>query len=76
MFYEQLKHLFETHTNTEIQETLTLSAIESHFPEFEIMGKTALDKWLKYLVDKDLIVRPKKNKKEFCLPRGDKNLSD
>lgn len=76
VFYEQLKHLFETHTNTEIQETLTLSAIESHFPEFEIMGKTALDKWLKYLVDKDLIVRPKKNKKEFCLPRGDKNLSD
>lgn len=76
VFYEQLKQLFETHTNTEIQETLTLRAIESHFPEFEIMGKTALDKCLKYLIDKDLIVRPKKNKKEFCLPRVNKNSSN
>ncbi len=75
IFYEQLRQLFETHTNTELQETLTLSVIESHFPEFEIMGKMALDKWLQYLVDKDLILRPKKNRKEFCLPVVNENLS-
>ena len=67
-FYQQLKVLFDQHAIPGVQEYIDIKLIEERFPEFEIMGKTALDKWLKYLVDKKLLIRSSKRKKEFCLP--------
>lgn len=67
-FYQQLKSLFEQQTNNTDLECININVIENHFPEFQIIGKTALDKWLKYLVDRGLLIRPNKRKKEFCLP--------
>lgn len=67
-FYEQLKVLFDQHAILGVQEYINIKLIEERFPEFEIMGKTALDKWLKYLVDNKLLMRSSERKKEFCLP--------
>ena len=67
-FYQQLKVLFDQHAIPGVQEYIDIKLIEERFPEFEMMGKTALDKWLKYLVDKKLLIRSSKRKKEFCLP--------
>lgn len=67
-FYGQLKALFDQHAIPGVQEYIDIKLIEEHFPEFEIMGKTALDKWLRYLVDNKLLMRSNKRKKEFCLP--------
>ena len=67
-FYQQLTALFEQHTKNKIDVCIDIEIIESHFPEFQLIGKTALDKWLKYLVENDLLLRPVARKKEFCLP--------
>ncbi len=67
-FYEQLTILFEKHTNNVNLECVDYSLIEEHFPEFRLISKTALDKWLKYLVQQELLIRPNKQRKEFCLP--------
>ena len=63
-FYRQLCELIAQQPKQLIDKT----ALDSHFPEFEIMGKQALDKWLKHLVEQGKLVRPSAKKKQFTLP--------
>ena len=63
-FYHQLCELITQQPKQLIDKT----ALDSHFPEFEIMGKQALDKWLKHLVEQGKLVRPSAKKKQFTLP--------
>lgn len=63
-FYLQLCKLIEQQPQHLIDKT----TLDSHFPEFEIMGKQALDKWLKHLVEQGKLVRPSAKKKQFTLP--------
>ena len=63
-FYHQLCELIAQQPKQLIDKT----ALDSHFPEFEIMGKQALDKWLKHLVEQGKLVRPSAKKKQFTLP--------
>lgn len=65
-FYQQLKAMIQTSN----QETLKEDDISKSFPEFEVISKTALSKWLKQLVDLELITRPNSRKKEFGLPKS------
>lgn len=63
-FYLQLvDHIGET-----TEQLITKEQLEKQFPEFEIMGKTALDKWLKHMVELGLLVKPHAKKKEYMLP--------
>lgn len=62
-FYEQLAALLKAKNNKLISE----DRIKEHFPEFDIMGKTALTKWLKQLNELGLLVRPNARKKEYSL---------
>lgn len=64
IFYLQLCKLIEQQPQHFIDKT----TLDSHFPEFEIMGKQALDKWLKHLVEQGKLVRPSAKKKQFTLP--------
>lgn len=64
-FYQQLCALIELQPQQIIDKTV----IDSHFPEFEIMGKQALDKWLKHLVEQDKLVKPHARKKQYTLPK-------
>jgi predicted Rossmann fold nucleotide-binding protein DprA/Smf involved in DNA uptake len=63
-FYLQLCKLIEQQPQHLIDKT----TLDSHFPEFEIMGKQALDKWLKHLVEQGKLIRPSTKKKQFTLP--------
>ena len=63
-FYLHLCKLIEQQPQHLIDKT----TLDSHFPEFEIMGKQALDKWLKHLVEQGKLVRPSAKKKQFTLP--------
>lgn len=63
-FYQQLCELITKHPQRIIEKT----TLDSYFPEFEIMGKQALDKWLKHLVEQGKLVRPSSKKKQFTLP--------
>lgn len=63
-FYLQLCKLIEQQPQHLIDKT----TLDSHFPEFEIMGKQALDKWLKHLVEQGKLIRPSAKKKQFTLP--------
>ncbi|AWB57837.1 DNA-processing protein DprA [Colwellia sp. Arc7-D] len=63
-FYHQLCVLIQAQPKNLID----ISELENHFPEFEIMGKTALDKWLKHLVEIDKLVKPNARKKQYTLP--------
>lgn len=67
-FYEQLTILFKEQTNNVNLECIDYVLIEERFPEFKLISKTALDKWLKYLIEQELLIRPNKQKREFCLP--------
>jgi len=64
LFYQKLSVLIEETSNNLIDK----SELDNHFPEFEIISKTALDKWLKYLVDEGKLLRPSAKKKQFSLP--------
>jgi predicted Rossmann fold nucleotide-binding protein DprA/Smf involved in DNA uptake len=64
-FYQQLCGLIERQPERIIDKT----EIDTHFPEFEIMGKQALDKWLKYLVEQEKLVKPHARKKQYTLPK-------
>lgn len=66
-FYQQLCELIENHP----KQLIDKSELDSHFPEFEIMGKQALDKWLKHLVEEGKLARPSAKKKQFTLPKQD-----
>ena len=62
-FYQQLVALLKAQNNKLISE----DSIKEHFPEFDIMPKTALTKWLKQLNELGLLVRPHARKKEYRL---------
>lgn len=64
-FYHQLCKLIERHP----KQLIDKSELDTIFPEFEIMGKQALDKWLKHLVEEGKLVRPSVKKKQFTLPK-------
>ena len=64
VFYCQLCELIAQQPKQLIDKT----TLDSHFPEFEIMGKQALDKWLKHLIEQGKLLRPSANKKQFTLP--------
>ncbi|MDU0355769.1 DNA-processing protein DprA [Paraglaciecola aquimarina] len=63
-FYTQLCELISQQSNKIVSKSL----LESYFPEFEIISKTALDKWLKHLVEQNKITNPNARKKEYGLP--------
>jgi hypothetical protein len=63
-FYLQLYELISQHP----QQLIDKTTLDSHFPEFEIMGKQALEKWLKHLVEQGKLLRPSAKKKQFILP--------
>ena len=71
LFYQKLSVLIEETSNNLIDK----SELENHFPEFEIISKTALDKWLKYLVDEGKLLRPSAKKKQFSLPTSSQETS-
>ena len=63
-FYLQLCELI----SQQPQQLIDKTTLDSHFPEFEIMGKQALEKWLKHLVEQGKLLRPSAKKKQFILP--------
>lgn len=69
---EQLgQSYFAENVLTQISSNIGLFVVdEAHFPEFEIMSKTALDKWLKHLVELGLLIKPHSRKNEYMLPIG------
>ncbi len=71
LFYQKLSVLIEETSNNLIDK----SELENHFPEFEIISKTALDKWLKHLVDEGKLLRPSAKKKQFSLPTSSQETS-
>ena len=64
VFYKQLAELIKQDPTKQVSE----DAISQHFPEFELISKTALAKWLKQLQELGLIVRPNAKKKVYALP--------
>lgn len=70
-FYQQLIRLIENSDNKLISE----EAISQSFPEFEIINKTALLKWLKHLTELGLIERPNSRKKEYSFPKSSNNTN-
>lgn len=68
-FYQQLDTIFKQHREKTGQKCIDISLIEQHFPEFQFMGKTALDKWLKYFVDNGLLLKLNERKKQYTLPK-------
>jgi hypothetical protein len=65
-FYELLLKLIDNSDNNVISE----ETISESFPEFEIISKTALPKWLKHLTEIGLLERPDSRKKEYALPKS------
>jgi predicted Rossmann fold nucleotide-binding protein DprA/Smf involved in DNA uptake len=63
-FYHQLVSLI--HVSDKL--LVTEDQIKSLFPEFDLIGKSALASWLKHLVEIKLLVRPNARKKEYTLP--------
>lgn len=71
LFYQKLSILIEETSNNLIDK----SELDNHFPEFEIISKTAIDKWLKHLVDEGKLLRPSAKKKQFSLPKASQETS-
>jgi len=71
LFYQKLSVLIVETSNNLIDK----SELEHHFPELEIISKTALDKWLKHLVDEGKLLRPSAKKKQFSLPKASQETS-
>lgn len=64
-FYQQLIELIEIQPEKIIDKTV----IDSYFPEFELIGKTALGKWLKELVEQEKLIKTKSRKPQYTLPK-------
>ena len=64
-FYQQLIVLIEIQPEKIIDKTI----IDNHFPEFELIGKTALGKWLKELVEQEKLIKTKSRKPQYTLPK-------
>ncbi|WP_163133164.1 DNA-processing protein DprA [Agarivorans sp. Alg241-V36] len=62
-FYKQLKILLTQNSN----QPITQSEIAEQYPEFSIMGKTSLAKWLAHLVSEQKLIRPGRAK-SYQLP--------
>ncbi|WP_067522633.1 DNA-processing protein DprA [Endozoicomonas ascidiicola] len=67
-FYKQLESIYKQHIEQTGQVYIEFSLIEQNFPEFKFIGKSALDKLLKELVEHKLLARPSPRKKQFCFP--------
>lgn len=67
-FYQHLGSIYQQHLARTRQRYIDISLIEQYFPEFQLMGKKALDNLLKQLVEHDLLMRPNPKKKQFCFP--------
>lgn len=63
-FYGQLVSIIQASDKSLVSE----EQLKTLFPEFDLMGKSALANWLKYLVEIELLVRPNTRKKEYTLP--------
>ena len=67
-FYHQLGSIYQQHLGRTGIRYIDISLIEQNFPEFQLLGKKALDNLLKQLVEHDLLTRPNPKKKQFCFP--------
>lgn len=74
-FYQQLESIYKEHIEQTGQLYIEYSLIEQNFPEFQFMGKSALDKLLKELVEHNLLARLSPRKKQFCFPENGATLS-
>jgi len=66
VFYRQIAEVIKSSS----EQTITEDSIIEKYPELEILGKTALSKWLLKLVDLGVLVRPSKKKKEYKLAKS------
>ena len=66
VFYNKVCELIDL----QAQGVIDKQSLDEHFPEFEIIGKTALDKWLSYLLEKDKLVQPDAKKIQYVLPKN------
>jgi predicted Rossmann fold nucleotide-binding protein DprA/Smf involved in DNA uptake len=69
-FYHQLYAYMQQEGEKTGVPVFKLAQIESQFPDFQIMGKSALDKTMKYFEELELVLRPNERKKEYRLPRA------
>jgi predicted Rossmann fold nucleotide-binding protein DprA/Smf involved in DNA uptake len=69
-FYHQLYAYMQQEGDKTGVPVFKLAQIESQFPDFQIMGKAALDKTMKHFEDLELLLRPNERKKEYRLPRA------
>ena len=74
-FYQQLESIYKQHIKKTGQGYLEFSVIKQNFPEFQLMGKNALDNLLKELVNHNLLARPSPRKKQYCFPENGAILS-
>ncbi|MGI2146940.1 DNA-processing protein DprA [Shewanella frigidimarina] len=69
-FYHQLYAYMQQEGDKSGVPVFKLAQIESQFPDFQIMGKSALDKTMKHFEELELLLRPNERKKEYRLPRA------
>ncbi|MGI2226506.1 DNA-processing protein DprA [Shewanella frigidimarina] len=69
-FYHQLYAYMQQEGDKTGVPVFKLAQIESQFPDFQIMGKSALDKTMKHFEELELVLRPNERKKEYRLPRA------
>jgi predicted Rossmann fold nucleotide-binding protein DprA/Smf involved in DNA uptake len=62
-FYQQVTAQIEAIPN----KTITYAQLENSFPEFAIISKTALNKWIKYLVEQDYLLQSNARKKVYSI---------
>jgi len=63
VFYTQITQLIEVKSN----QALTYAELDEAFPELRLISKTALNKWLEYLIEQGYLLRPKPHRKEYCI---------
>lgn len=62
-FFEQVTALIESTP----EQSVTFTQLEIAFPEFTIISKTALNKWIKYLVEQNYLSQPNTRKKVYSI---------
>ncbi|WP_165905012.1 DNA-processing protein DprA [Parashewanella curva] len=65
VFYKQVVHLIEEKNGD--KKLVELDEIKDRFPDFQIISKTAIEKWVNHLVEQNKLTRPSRMKK-FGLP--------
>jgi predicted Rossmann fold nucleotide-binding protein DprA/Smf involved in DNA uptake len=66
VFYSKVCELIDQ----QAQGLIDKQTLDEHFPEFEIISKTALNKWLNHLLEKNKLLQPDARKKEYMLPKN------